>query len=61
MNNETRKFNEMGIYVEAASDDELELMVGGKDGGYVKTLTKDCPNIVSKVCIGIVPLCKNCK
>lgn len=52
-----------GIYVQTASDKELELLVGGDGKGFVKTLTKDCPNVVSQVCGSIngwVSACKNC-
>ncbi len=52
-----------GIYVQTASDKELELLVGGAGAGWVKTLTKDCPNVVSEVCgslFGWISACKNC-
>lgn len=52
----------MKNYVDFLSDEELELLVGGSGSGYVKTLTKDCPNVVSGVHISIGPISidKNC-
>lgn len=57
------KKSKTGIYVQVASDKELELLVGGAGAGVVKTLTKDCPEVVSQVCgsfFGWVSACKNC-
>lgn len=46
----------MNNYVEMMSDEELELLVGGEGSGAVPTLTKDCPNVVSKISISIGPI-----
>lgn len=39
--------------VQVVSDTELEVLIGGEGPGIVKTLTKDCPNVLSEVCGGI--------
>ncbi|CCF02700.1 MULTISPECIES: type A2 lanthipeptide [Streptococcaceae] len=49
------------IFVETVSDQELEMLIGGADRGWIKTLTKDCPNVISSICAGtIITACKNC-
>lgn len=40
--------------VQAVSDERLEVLVGGKGPGLLKTLTKDCPGTVSDVCVDIL-------
>ncbi|MFC0560809.1 type A2 lanthipeptide [Halalkalibacter alkalisediminis] len=47
--------------IEDVTDAELELMVGGS--GLIPTVTKDCPNFVSSVCVGFgfISGCKDCK
>ena len=53
----------MNNYVETLSDEELELLIGGKKGaGVVKTITKDCPNFIGGVSINVGPISisKNC-
>lgn len=60
--------------VQVVSDTELEVLIGGKGPGLVKTLTKDCPEVLSEVCAGIsagvehvvgaqigASACKNCE
>lgn len=37
------------------------MLIGGADRGWIKTLTKDCPNVISSICAGtIITACKNC-
>lgn len=52
----------MDNYVEFVSDEELELLIGGKGSGHVPTITKDCPNVISGVTINVGPISvsKNC-
>ncbi|QTJ49849.1 type A2 lantipeptide [Dolosigranulum pigrum] len=45
--------------VEVIKDKELEQMIGGVGPGLVRTLTKDCPNVVPKVCFD--GKCKYCR
>lgn len=49
--------------VQAVSDERLEVLVGGKGSGLLKTLTKDCPGTVSDVCVNlaVVSTCKKCE
>ncbi|MGX7389643.1 hypothetical protein B8A42_09300 [Dolosigranulum pigrum] len=60
--------------VQVVSDTELEVLIGGKGPGLVKTLTKDYPEVLSEVCGGIAASveyvvgaqidasgCKNCE
>jgi Type-A lantibiotic len=58
-----KEMKKTGIFIQTATDNELEMLIGGKGAGYVKTLTKDCPNVVSQVCGslgGWISACKNC-
>ncbi len=52
----------MEAYLQVMDDAQLEQIVGGDGHGYVKTLTKDCPDVVDEICIGIGPIqaCKSC-
>ena len=45
--------------IEDVTDVELEQMTGGD---YVPTVTKDCPDFVSSVCVSFpfLSACKNC-
>lgn len=40
--------------IENVSDEELETLVGA--GGVVPTVTKDCPDTVSSVSVGVGPV-----
>lgn len=52
---------ESNVFVETVSDQELEMLIGGSGSGWIKTLTKDCPNFISSICAGtFVTVCKNC-
>lgn len=53
---------EMESFVQTVSDEELELLIGGDGNGFLKTLTKDCPQVVSEVCgtLGAISVCKSC-
>lgn len=57
-----KKTYEMENFVQTVSDEELELLIGGDGNGFVKTLTKDCPQVVSEICVsGLgVTVCKDC-
>ena len=49
------------IFVETVSDQELEMLIGGADRGWIKTLTKDSPNLISTICAGTInTACKIC-
>lgn len=52
----------MNNFIQVTNDEELELMIGGGDG-ILETLTKDCPDVVSEVCIGPgwLQVCKSCE
>lgn len=46
----------MQNYVDFLSDEELELLVGGAGSGVVKTITKDCPGVISGISVTIGPI-----